>query len=216
MLSTGTRESMQKGRTSSDSTCPVTSTSLHRYRLARLSAFQAPRYFGQAMAAAAHVYNGNDQVAYALVRPPGHHAQPGKADGYCFLNHIGIAIEKLRTLGLRKTAVIDWDVHHGNGTQEGYYSDPTVLTISMHMNHGAWGETHTQTGGADEADLVLARRVVYADRFFPSEDLELGFQRLDTTLAICDRCRRRGRTLRDARGGCRDHRPARRSVRCGL
>jgi acetoin utilization deacetylase AcuC-like enzyme len=105
---------------------------------------------GQAIAAARHAFGGAG-VAYALVRPPGHHAQPAMADGYCFFNNIGIAIEALRGSGLERAAVIDWDVHHGNGTQQGYYEDPSVLTVSMHMNHGAWGETHPQSGHVDEA-----------------------------------------------------------------
>ncbi len=105
---------------------------------------------GQAMAAASHVFDGKGRLAYALVRPPGHHAQPDMADGYCFFNNIGVAIESLRLRGMKSAAVIDWDVHHGNGTQEGYYRDPDILTISMHMNHGAWGATHLQTGAVDE------------------------------------------------------------------
>ena len=80
----------------------------------------------------------------------GHHAQPDMADGYCFFNNIGIAIENLRNQGLKKAAVIDWDVHHGNGTQEGFYADADILTVSLHMNHGAWGDTHPQTGAVEE------------------------------------------------------------------
>ena len=105
---------------------------------------------GQAIAAANHVHAGNNRIAYALLRPPGHHAQPRMADGYCFFNNIGVAIEALRARGLKSAAVIDWDVHHGNGTQEGYYADPDVLTVSLHMHHGAWGNTHPQTGDVDE------------------------------------------------------------------
>ena len=109
------------------------------------------RAAGQAIAAADRVFHGKHDVAYALLRPPGHHAQPALADGYCFFNNIGIAIENLRAQGLQRAAVIDWDVHHGNGTQDGYYADPDILTISLHMDHGAWGETHPQTGAIDEA-----------------------------------------------------------------
>ncbi len=104
---------------------------------------------GQAIAAAEHAMAGRG-LAYALVRPPGHHAQPAMADGYCFFNNIGIALERLRAQGLQRAAVIDWDVHHGNGTQEGFYADPDVLTVSLHMPHGAWGDTHPQTGSAEE------------------------------------------------------------------
>jgi acetoin utilization deacetylase AcuC-like enzyme len=105
---------------------------------------------GQTIAAASHVFDGHSDLAYALVRPPGHHAQPQMADGYCFFNNIGVAIEALRARGLKNAAVIDWDVHHGNGTQQGFYDDADVLTVSLHMNHGAWGATHTQTGDVDE------------------------------------------------------------------
>ena len=108
---------------------------------------------GLAIDAAEFVYNNSEQVAYALCRPPGHHAQPAMADGYCFFNNIGVAIEKLRSQGLKRAAVIDWDVHHGNGTQEGFYQDPDILTISMHMNHGAWGDTHPQTGAIEETGI---------------------------------------------------------------
>jgi acetoin utilization deacetylase AcuC-like enzyme len=105
---------------------------------------------GQAVAAVDHVWNGDGRLAYALVRPPGHHAQPTSVDGYCFANNIGVAIEEARAKGLRRAAVIDWDVHHGNGTQEGFYADPDVLTISLHMDHGAWGPNHLQTGAPEE------------------------------------------------------------------
>jgi acetoin utilization deacetylase AcuC-like enzyme len=106
---------------------------------------------GQAIAAVDHVWSGAGKLAYALVRPPGHHAQPTLTDGYCFVNNIGVAIETARTRGLRRVAVIDWDVHHGNGTQEGFYTDPDVLTVSLHMDHGAWGANHRQTGAPEEA-----------------------------------------------------------------
>ena len=112
---------------------------------------------GLAAAAARHVWDDRGRLAYATSRPPGHHAQPAMADGYCFLNNIGIAIEELRQHGLKRTAVIDWDVHHGNGTQEGFYADPDVLTISLHMDHGAWGKSHPQTGRADEVGRGAGR-----------------------------------------------------------
>ncbi len=54
---------------------------------------------------------------------------------------------------MKRAAVIDWDVHHGNGTQEGFYDDPDILTVSMHMNHGSWGEAHLQTGSAHEVGV---------------------------------------------------------------
>ncbi|KAL2932692.1 Histone deacetylase 8 [Bienertia sinuspersici] len=92
----------------------------------------------------------NTNIAYALVRPPGHHAQPTQADGYCFLNNAGLAIQLALDSGLNKVAVIDIDVHYGNGTAQGFYRSSQVLTISLHMNHGSWGPSHPQNGTLDE------------------------------------------------------------------
>ncbi len=88
--------------------------------------------------------------AMALVRPPGHHAAPAMADGYCFFNNVAVAAQAARAAGAERVAIIDWDVHHGNGTQAGFYADPNVLTVSLHMDHGAWGPSHPQTGGVEE------------------------------------------------------------------
>lgn len=78
--------------------------------------------------------SGDTRRAFALVRPPGHHAEPDRGRGYCLLANIPIAIEHLRAEGaLARVAVIDWDVHHGNGAQRIYFEDPDVLTISLHQ-----------------------------------------------------------------------------------
>ena len=105
---------------------------------------------GTARAAIDQVMAGEGDVAYALVRPPGHHAAPGVADGYCFLNNTALCAQRARDAGAARVAVIDWNVHHGNGTQEGFYERDDVLTVSLHMDHGAWGPSHPQTGKADE------------------------------------------------------------------
>lgn len=96
------------------------------------------------------VLSGRARKAYALVRPPGHHAARAQADGYCFVNNLAVAVETAIADGLARIAVIDWDVHHGNGTQTGFYDRDDVLTISLHMPHGSWGDTHPETGLADE------------------------------------------------------------------
>jgi acetoin utilization deacetylase AcuC-like enzyme len=106
---------------------------------------------GTALMAMQHMLDGKGDRVYALVRPPGHHSSPDQADGYCFLNQVGLCAELARASGKARVATIDWDVHHGNGTQEGFYGRDDVLTISLHMDHGGpWGPAHPQTGKAYE------------------------------------------------------------------
>ena len=69
----------------------------------------------------------------ALLRPPGHHARPAKAMGFCLLNNVAVAAAHARSRGLERVAVVDWDVHHGNGTQEISGADPHVLYVSTHQ-----------------------------------------------------------------------------------
>ncbi|MEU5691239.1 histone deacetylase [Actinosynnema sp. NPDC020468] len=107
---------------------------------------------GTALAAYEAVASGRTRLAYALVRPPGHHAQPGLPDGYCLVNNAALVAETARRAG-RRVAVLDWDVHHGNGTQE-IFAGADVLTVSVHMRHGAWGANHRQTGAPDESDAT--------------------------------------------------------------
>jgi acetoin utilization deacetylase AcuC-like enzyme len=105
---------------------------------------------GTAMAAGDAVLDGTARVAYALVRPPGHHAGPATADGYCFFNNAALVAERARRAGCERVAVVDWDVHHGNGTQACFYERGDVLTVSMHMRHGTWGVNHPETGSPAE------------------------------------------------------------------
>ncbi len=105
---------------------------------------------GTGIMAVDRVLDGRGKIGYVLVRPPGHHAQPDKADGSCIFNNVGIAVYHALARGERRIAVIDWDQHHGNGTQEGFYADDRVLTVSIHMPHGRWGRNHPQFGAIDE------------------------------------------------------------------
>jgi acetoin utilization deacetylase AcuC-like enzyme len=87
----------------------------------------------------------------ALVRPPGHHARPDQAMGFCLFNNAGIAAAHARARGLSRVAIVDWDVHHGNGTQEMFYRDPNVLYVSTHQfpfypGTGAVAETGESDG----------------------------------------------------------------------
>ena len=81
------------------------------------------------------VLDGQVNNVYALIRPPGHHAEPDRGRGFCIFGNIALAVmhaQRVRDLG--RIAVVDWDVHHGNGTQLAFYEDPDVLTISLHQD----------------------------------------------------------------------------------
>lgn len=91
---------------------------------------------GLAKRAVADVLDGTVRNAYSLSRPPGHHCLPDTGMGFCLLANIPIAIEAAKANhGLGKVAVLDWDVHHGNGTQHVYYERDDVLTISLHQEN---------------------------------------------------------------------------------
>jgi len=90
---------------------------------------------GGAIAAIKAVVAGDVANAYALIRPPGHHARVETGMGFCIFANAAIAIRYAQKhLGVKKVVVLDWDVHHGNGTQSIFYEDPNVLTISIHQD----------------------------------------------------------------------------------
>jgi len=90
---------------------------------------------GGVLAACDAVLDGAVRNVYALVRPPGHHALAGEGMGFCIFGNAAIAAHHLRSArGLARVAIVDWDVHHGNGTQSAFYDDPSVLTISLHQD----------------------------------------------------------------------------------
>ena len=89
---------------------------------------------GGAITAVESVVNGEVSNAYALTRPPGHHAEADLGMGFCLFNNVAIAGKFARKhLGLERILVLDWDVHHGNGTESAFYNDPNVLFISLHQ-----------------------------------------------------------------------------------
>src|SRR4051812_38993699 len=159
-----------------------TFTSPETYEVACLAA-------GAAISAVDFVLAGpaGARRALALVRPPGHHAEADRAMGFCFFNNIAVAAAHARAMGLKRIAIVDYDVHHGNGTQWAFYTDPSVLFISSHQfpyypGTGAATEIGSGAGtgftinlplaaGATDADyeLVYSRIVIPALRQFQPE-----------------------------------------------
>ncbi|CAI8022927.1 Probable deacetylase AF_0130, partial [Geodia barretti] len=132
-----------------------TPTSPASYDIARLSTGGVLRIADAVMASS--VSN-----AFALVRPPGHHATPNRSMGFCLFNNVAIAARYLqREHGVGRVAIIDWDVHHGNGTQDIFYDDPSVFFFSAHqvpLYPGTGMANETGTGDAVGTTLNIPMR----------------------------------------------------------
>ena len=90
---------------------------------------------GGAIATLEAVWKGEVDNAYALTRPPGHHAEADEGRGFCVFANLAVATRYAQEeLGVGRVAIVDWDVHHGNGTEHAFYDDPDVLTISLHQD----------------------------------------------------------------------------------
>lgn len=118
---------------------PDTFTSPDSYDVALLAA-------GAVLVAVEHVLDaGSGARAFAMQRPPGHHAEHSQAMGFCLFNNVAVAAKMARARGLSRVAIVDIDVHHGNGTQWSFYDDPSVLFISSHQY-----PYYPGTGSADQ------------------------------------------------------------------
>jgi acetoin utilization deacetylase AcuC-like enzyme len=140
---------------------PDTYTSPETYEIALTAA-------GAAIDAVERVMSGSDNVSFALVRPPGHHAERGRAMGFCLFNNVAVAAAHAHTLGARRVAIVDYDVHHGNGTQHVFESNPDVLYASTHQfpfypGTGAADEVGVGQGGGFTVNLPMERGAVSED-----------------------------------------------------
>jgi acetoin utilization deacetylase AcuC-like enzyme len=129
----------------------------------------ATRAASDAALTAADLVLGGDPVAYALCRPPGHHASHNRFGGYCYLNHAALAAQRLSTAGT--VAIVDIDYHHGNGTQQIFYARDDVLFVSLHADPEweyplFWGradETGTGRGLGFSLNVPLPPGIADAD-----------------------------------------------------
>ena len=124
---------------------PDTYTSPESYEIALLAA-------GACVDAVERVMGGAHRAGFALVRPPGHHAERDRAMGFCLFNNVAVAAAHARALGARNVAIVDYDVHHGNGTQHIFEVDPHVLYVSTHQY-----PYYPGTGGASEVGREAGR-----------------------------------------------------------
>jgi acetoin utilization deacetylase AcuC-like enzyme len=131
---------------------------------------------GACVAAVDAVMTGADQRAICLIRPPGHHATPTHSMGFCLFNSIALAARHARKKhGVSRVLIVDWDVHHGNGTQDIFYNDPSVFFLSIHRygngfypGTGAADETGTGSGVGTNLNVPIqfgSSRSDYHDRF---------------------------------------------------
>ncbi len=137
----------------------------------------ALRAVGAAVAAIDAVVKREVNNAFAAIRPPGHHAEAARAMGFCLFNTVAIAARYAqRHHGLERVAIVDWDVHHGNGTQEIFWSDPSVLYASTHqmpLFPGTGALRETGAGNICNAPLAPGDgseqfREAFRDRILPA------------------------------------------------
>lgn len=158
------------------------------YDIAALSA-------GLATAALRDVLSGDLANAYALSRPPGHHCLPDWPNGFCLMANIAIAIQAARAEGrAARIAVLDWDVHHGNGTEAIFLRDPDILTVSIHqernypLDTGAFGDRGDGAGTGANLNIPLPPGTGHAGYLMAMDRLALPAIRAHRPDAIVVAC----------------------------
>ncbi|HEY8485197.1 MAG TPA: histone deacetylase [Longimicrobiales bacterium] len=138
---------------------------------------------GCAITAAELVLDGEASTAFALCRPPGHHATVDRAMGFCLFNNVAVATRRIQAVrGVGRVLIIDWDVHHGNGTQDIFYQDPSVYYLSLHLSPHYPGTGFVEERGAGSG-LGATRNVPLPAGTPAGEYLRRFDEALDATLA---------------------------------
>jgi acetoin utilization deacetylase AcuC-like enzyme len=125
------------------------------------SAEVARQASGGAVALTDALIDGRADFGVGLLRPPGHHARPAQAMGFCLFNHVAVAARHALSRGVGRVLILDWDVHHGNGTEEIFEDDPNVLYVSLHQSPqypgtGAVGDVGRGAGAGYNVNVPLS------------------------------------------------------------
>lgn len=132
------------------------------------------------------VVTGAAGTAFALTRPPGHHATADQAMGFCLFNNVAVAARWARSeAGLERVLIVDWDVHHGNGTQDIFYDDPSVHYLSFHLSGHYPGTGHADQRGAGPG-LGATRNVPFPHGVGREHYLEVYEDAVVDVFAACD------------------------------
>ncbi|KAL8280223.1 hypothetical protein RQP46_007337 [Phenoliferia psychrophenolica] len=144
------------------------------------------------------VAEGQIRNGFAIVRPPGHHAEPTDPMGFCFFNNASVAAKWLRTVyaddpapgtvgkGINKVLILDWDVHHGNGTQKAFWDDPNVLYISLHRHDGSFYPGGTYGAAemvGEDAGEGFSVNIPFPERKMGNADYIYAFQQVVMPIA---------------------------------
>ncbi|KAJ3751692.1 histone deacetylase complex protein [Lentinula raphanica] len=151
-------------------------------RAARLSC-------GGVIEACLSVARGRLRKVFAICRPPGHHAEPDQSMGFCFFNNVAVATRVVQQLTpIKRVMILDWDVHHGNGTQRAFNDDPSVLYVSLHRYEGGTfypcGEFGGMTSCGEGPGLGFSVNIPWPEKGMGDADYIHAFQRIVMPIAM--------------------------------